>query len=93
MDLGSGDGRIVSINRVIFNYCSCSSSLFFGGFFHCSHFNPKGAGSPSAGLLSSCWLRAQPLAYLLVPLSCVESRSSRESVVLPGRSLEGLTLS
>lgn len=28
MDLGSGDGRIVSINMVIFNHCSCSSYFF-----------------------------------------------------------------
>lgn len=81
MDLGSGDGRIVSINWVFFKYCSCSSRfcfvvVCFVSFFHCSDFNPKGAGSPSAGLLSRCWLRAQPLACLLVPLSCVESRLS-----------------
>lgn len=77
VDLGSGDGRIVSINRVIFNYYSCSSIfIFFFPLSHCSHFNPKGTGSPSAGLLSSCWLRAQPLAYLLVPLSCMEIGSS-----------------
>lgn len=29
VDLGSGDGRIVSSNRVIFNNCSCSISLFW----------------------------------------------------------------
>lgn len=33
VDLGSGDGRIVSINRVIFNYYSCSSIFFFYFFF------------------------------------------------------------
>lgn len=69
VDLGSGDGRIVSINRIFGGGGDCS-------VLHCSYFNPKGAGSQSAGLLSSCWLRAQPLAYPHVPFSCMESRPS-----------------
>lgn len=40
VDLGSGDGRIVSINRVIFYYCSYGSVMFL---IQCSHFIPKGA--------------------------------------------------
>lgn len=59
---------------------------------NCRHFNPKGAGSPSAGLLSSCWLRTEPLAYLLVPLSCMASKPSYKGVLPTGRSLAGMTL-
>lgn len=71
MDLGSGDGRIVSINRIF-----RGKKTVLAAVRHCSYFNPKGAGSQSAGLLSSCWLRAQPLAYPIVPFSCMESRPS-----------------
>lgn len=73
MDLGSGDGRIVSLNRIFGGEKTVLAAV---QVLHCSYFNPKGAGSQSAGLLSSCWLRAQPLAYPLVLFSCMESRPS-----------------